>query len=131
MALAARSQDTLSVDDPDVLAYLRAENDYFDADHVSPQAADRGTIFEEIKGRDSSSDLLQRTLEATTTGTTSGATHFPRTGRAASIESGFAGPQLTVPTRGNASTCRRAVPFWMSRSSLKTVEYFRLGSACQ
>ena len=40
-----------SVDDPDVLAYLRAENDYFDA-IMSPHKQLTDTIFEEIKGRE-------------------------------------------------------------------------------
>ena len=40
-----------AVDDPDVLAYLRAENDYFDA-IMSPHKQLTDTIFEEIKGRE-------------------------------------------------------------------------------
>lgn len=38
------------VDDPDVLAYLQAENAYFEA-NMAPVAALRDTIFEELKGR--------------------------------------------------------------------------------
>jgi oligopeptidase B len=39
-----------TVEDPDVLAYLKAENDYFDA-RMSPHRELTDTIFEEIKAR--------------------------------------------------------------------------------
>ena len=39
-----------NVEDPDVLAYLEAENDYFEA-RMSPHRELTDTIFEEIKGR--------------------------------------------------------------------------------
>ena len=38
------------VSDPDVLAYLHAENDYFDA-AMAPQHAFVDTLFEEMRGR--------------------------------------------------------------------------------
>ena len=38
------------VDDPEVLAYLKAENSYFDA-HMAPHAGLVETIFQEMKGR--------------------------------------------------------------------------------
>ena len=45
-----RDVDYPNVNDPDVLAYLNAENDYFAA-QMAPYQALTGAIFEEIKGR--------------------------------------------------------------------------------
>ena len=45
-----KDQSYPKVDDPDVLAYVRAENAYFDA-NMKPLQALTTTIFEELKGR--------------------------------------------------------------------------------
>ena len=43
-------QDYPTIDDEDVLAYLEAENDYFDA-KMAPYQGLIDTIYEEIEGR--------------------------------------------------------------------------------